>query len=200
MTVCRCCKDALQSQWRHFLIARKLGTTEFLCRLTTKKSMCFANPVTMKGQWSLLLTRDQIVQQKRPFWRRAPIKQCTCYLSLIILLMLTWKPPAENCTGRLIHCERKGASNTKTSVQVEEIEDTPTCSLLLPLQPSLMMPPITFPYLQEPLPLFSYLIPCILLQRPLNRALTGSVFVLISMTMNQIMQYHWLLQIFNTEF
>ena len=102
MTVCRCCKDALQSQWRHFLIARKLGTTEFLCRLTTKKSMCFANPVTMKGQWSLLLTRDQIVQQKRPLWRRAPIKQCTCYLSLIILC---WHDADMKTTSRKLYWE-----------------------------------------------------------------------------------------------
>ena len=163
MTVRRSCKDALQSQWRLFWIARKLGTTEFFCRLTTKKSMCFANPVTMKGQWSLLLTRDQIVQQKWPFWRRAPIKQCTCYLSLIILLMLTWKPPAENCTGRLIHCERKGASKTKTSVQEEAIGgDTPKCSSLFPLGPSLMMPPFTGPYLITRTPTF------ILLPYPLH--------------------------------
>ena len=36
--------------------------------------MCFANPVTMKGQWSLLLTRDQIVQQQKALLKKSAYK------------------------------------------------------------------------------------------------------------------------------
>ena len=47
-----------------FRRARKLGIIYLPLRLTTEQSISFANPVTMKAKWTLLLKRDQIVQHQ----------------------------------------------------------------------------------------------------------------------------------------
>ena len=60
-------KQTPQRYWispRCFRIARKLGVICLPLILTTEQSISFANPVTMKAKWTLLLKRDQTVQHQ----------------------------------------------------------------------------------------------------------------------------------------
>ena len=60
-------KQTPQCYWispRCFRKVRKLGVICLPLILTTEQSISFANPVTMRAKWTLLLKRDQIVQHQ----------------------------------------------------------------------------------------------------------------------------------------
>ena len=94
-------KQTPQRYWispRCFRKVRKLGVICLPLILTTEQSISFANPVTMKAKWTLLLKRDQIVQHQ---------------FTQPVELTLTWKLPPEKVYWKLSYCIRTAGRRSK---------------------------------------------------------------------------------------